>query len=371
VIENGGSFMKNRPMLNIIFFTCLFAILTHHIFSSEDKWVVITSINSPTDAVRRLAMLPDWNVVIVADKKTPTDWYLEGCHFLSVEKQKSLPYKIVDILPWNHYARKNIGYLYAIEHGAKIIYDTDDDNYIDKDIEYFVEGSSFDLSEQKDQCVNPYHFFGQSTVWPRGYPLEKISMPRNKLAHRAQRNSVNAYIQQGLVDKEPDVDAIFRLTRQEDVFFSDAKPLCLRKHSFAPFNSQNTIFHHQAFWGLLLPFSVSFRVSDIWRGYIAQRLLWDVDGHLCFFKSSVIQYRNEHNLLHDFKDEIDLYLRAGELIGFLDQWSFGGCLYERFTDLLGKLIEKKYYQPCEMALLNAWIEDLITIGYQAPKVLSL
>ncbi|PIO68768.1 hypothetical protein TELCIR_09431 [Teladorsagia circumcincta] len=31
-------------------------------------------------------------------------------------------------LPYKSYTRKNIGYLYAIEHGAEWIYDTDDDN---------------------------------------------------------------------------------------------------------------------------------------------------------------------------------------------------------------------------------------------------
>lgn len=337
------------------------------IFSAQDKWVVITSINYPTDALRKLAALPDWNLVVVADKKTPADWCLDNCHFLSVEKQLSLGLKIVDVLPWNHYARKNIGYLYAIQHGAKIIYDTDDDNYIDKDIEYFNEGAHFDLSVQRDLCVNPYPFFGQPTVWPRGYPLEKISMPR-KMAHRTRQETAKAYIQQGLVDKEPDVDAIFRLTRQEEVFFGDAPPLCLQKHSFAPFNSQNTIFYKEAFWGLLLPITVTFRVCDIWRGYITQRLLWDIDGRLCFFKSSVTQYRNEHNLLHDFKDEIDLYLRAGELVNSLDQWKGKGTMYDRFTDLLADLIDKKYYQPQEMALLTAWIEDLIAVGYQAPEI---
>ena len=50
--------------------------------------------------------------------------------FLSLEKQKSLGYRTVEILPFNTYSRKTIaGYLYAIQHGAKIIYETDDDNY--------------------------------------------------------------------------------------------------------------------------------------------------------------------------------------------------------------------------------------------------
>ena len=32
------------------------------------------------------------------------------------------------LIPWNHFGRKNVGFLYAIAHGAHVIYDTDDDN---------------------------------------------------------------------------------------------------------------------------------------------------------------------------------------------------------------------------------------------------
>ena len=48
--------------------------------------------------------------------------------FLDVEKQKQLGYKVHSMLKYKSYTRKNIGYLYAIQHGAKIIYETDDDN---------------------------------------------------------------------------------------------------------------------------------------------------------------------------------------------------------------------------------------------------
>ena len=36
----------------------------------------------------------------------------------------------VDNLPWNSFGRKNVGYLFAISQGAKIIFDFDDDNII-------------------------------------------------------------------------------------------------------------------------------------------------------------------------------------------------------------------------------------------------
>jgi len=39
-----------------------------------DKWIVVTTIRSPTDAVRTLAKQSGWKVVIVGDKKTPKTW---------------------------------------------------------------------------------------------------------------------------------------------------------------------------------------------------------------------------------------------------------------------------------------------------------
>jgi len=41
---------------------------------NADKWVVITTIRSPTDAVRMLADQPGWKMVVVGDRKTPNAW---------------------------------------------------------------------------------------------------------------------------------------------------------------------------------------------------------------------------------------------------------------------------------------------------------
>jgi hypothetical protein len=94
---------------------------------------VITTINYATVDVRQYAqMFPNWRLVIVADRKTPIDWMQKNsvnCVFLSLQEQKTrLKYKTIRLIPYNSYTRKVIGYLYAIEHGAKWIYDTDDDN---------------------------------------------------------------------------------------------------------------------------------------------------------------------------------------------------------------------------------------------------
>ena len=38
-----------------------------------DKFIVITSIFPPTEAIEKFAKLKDWKVVLVGDIKTPSD----------------------------------------------------------------------------------------------------------------------------------------------------------------------------------------------------------------------------------------------------------------------------------------------------------
>ena len=40
----------------------------------HDKWVVLTTINEPTNDVKKLADIEGWRVVVVGDTKTPKDW---------------------------------------------------------------------------------------------------------------------------------------------------------------------------------------------------------------------------------------------------------------------------------------------------------
>lgn len=50
-----------------------------------------------------------------------------------------------------------------------------------------------------------------------------------------------------------------------------------------------TLFDESCFWALLLPTTVHSRVSDIWRSYIAQRLMWDIGRSLVFSSPFVVQ----------------------------------------------------------------------------------
>jgi hypothetical protein len=140
--------------------------------------------------------------------------------------------------------------------------------------------------------------------------------------------TIAPFCRPGLANHDPDVDAIYRLTQPLGVNFSSKVfPAVIPKGTMCPFNSQNTVFLEEALWGLLLPVTTTMRVCDIWRGYWAQRLLWEIGGSLCFIPPTVIQHRNVHTLEHDYLDELDLYKDAGRLVDFLRNWTFAGSSF--------------------------------------------
>ncbi len=357
-----------------MFFVCrLFTILSFTFIINlaqcsqfHDKWIVVTTIQYPTLALKKLASLSDWKLVVIGDKKTPRDWYLDNCIFLDVEAQEHLPYKIISLLPWNHYCRKNIGYLYAIEHGASIIYETDDDNILFNDIVYLPEKTALEQLLTQQSTTNVYALFGQPTVWPRGYPLSKVTTPNN---YHLITQEVMIPIQQGLVNGDPDVDALFRLTHAHETTFDNRKPICLQSGTMCPFNTQNTLFYRSAFWGLLIPITTPFRVCDIWRGYWVQRLLWDMNAALCFISPTAVQYRNQHDLLQDFAGELDLYLKTEKLIASLNEWHSNAQFFDqRMKELMHFLIERDFFKAVEIEFVEAWIEDLQRLNYRMPNL---
>ncbi|GFO05681.1 conserved uncharacterized protein [Plakobranchus ocellatus] len=340
----------------------------------SEKWIVITTLSAPTSDVKFLASLSGWKVVVVADVATPTDWNYPNCVFLDMEQQKKLNYFTTEFIPEKSYARKNIGYLYAIQHGAKIIYETDDDNRPLFGLKRFDYGSTFaGLEFAGRDLFNPYHHFGQSTLWPRGFPLSAIGQASDRL-YRMYQNMKTPSIQQGVVNGDPDMDAIFRLTRKRvdrrlDVHFDSVAPAAaLPAGTFSPFNSQNTLFHEDAFWALLIPTATTMRVCDIWRGYWAQRLLWEIGGTLAFYPPNAYQQRNNHSYLLDAMDELALYTETETLITFLRQWvchprlSFYGCVEALTFDM----VSAKLWSARDLEVTQAWLIDLERVGYREP-----
>lgn len=147
-------------------------------------------------------------------------------------------------------------------------------------------------------------------------------------------------------------------------------PIALEPYTFSPYNTQNTISYYEAFWGLYLPVTTTFRVCDIWRGYWVQRLLWDIGGQLMFGTSTIKQIRNSHSYLKDMIEEEQLYHQSGSFVRFLSSWSStSSTLVERIRELTTAIADAGFWKSDETKIIQAWLDDLHSVGYTFPNII--
>lgn len=320
------------------------------------RFIVITSIFRPTEAIEAFARLPGHHLVVVGDKKTPPGWQFDNCTYLGVEDQMALSPSFANAIPFNHYGRKMLGYVYALQQGADIIIDTDDDNIPYSHWSFPSFEGEFLSSAPALGWINIYHHFSDQPVWPRGLPLRHINDSRHKLQWQEGKKKQQVGIWQGLADEDPDVDAIYRLTSDKPCLFRKQEPVVLEKGTVSPFNSQNTAIRKELFPLLFLPSFVTFRFTDILRGIIAQPVCWQHGYRLGFTEATVIQKRNEHDYFRDFESEVPMYLHTEKSLeavaGAMQAGSVKDNLYHAYEALLKiNVVEQR-----EMTVLDEWLK---------------
>jgi len=322
--------------------------------------IVITSIFPPTDAVRKFARQKDWRLIVVGDRKTPIDWACDSVRYLSPDDQEASDYAISSRLPWNHYARKMMGYLEAMAGGANVIVDTDDDNIPLSDWSFPAFEGVFPVTGQGRGFVNVYRFFSDQNVWPRGFPLSRVLDPESfPDAIPLTRKRITVGVWQGLVDGEPDVDAVFRLTAARPVMFSDREPIVLERGCVSPFNSQNTAICRELFPLLYLPAYVTFRFTDILRGLVAQPIMWQAGFRVGFTRATVVQRRNDHDSMADFESEIPVYLYSEKVADVVSEAVRPRyAVSENLKVAYDALHRSGIVRAEELELLRAWLEDV-------------
>lgn len=323
--------------------------------------IVITSIFPPTEAVNSFSKLEEYQLIVVGDKKTPTDWHCEGTTYLSIEDQQSSKFKLAEVLPYNHYCRKMLGYLHAMELGVSQMVDTDDDN-IPKENWVFPEFEGNFDAIQEEGFVNIYQLYTSAKVWPRGLPLRFINTDF-QLEEKLKKETQKVGVWQGLADEDPDVDAIYRLTNDTPCYFEDRPPVVLSKGALTPFNTQNTVIRKELFPLMYLPTYVTFRFTDILRGLVAQPIMWLYDFHLGFTNATVLQKRNPHDYMKDFISEIPMYEQTEKVIELVSSVisadeSIENNLFNAYQELHAEAI----VEDREMETLEAWLEDLSNLS---------
>jgi hypothetical protein len=319
--------------------------------------IVITTIFKPTEAVNKFAALANNSLIVVGDKKTPEDWQCDNAIFLSVNDLRTSHYDLNAVLPYNHYSRKMLGYLFAIENGAKSIVDTDDDNipkanWLFPDFEGLYQGIEPDKG-----FINIYSLFTHQHIWPRGLPLRLIN---HKEDYKLLENKeVRIGIWQGLADEDPDVDAIYRLTCDKPCYFNEREPLFLSNNTVTPFNTQNTIIRKELYPLLYLPMYVTFRFTDILRGLVAQPIMWLYGYQLGFTNATVVQKRNPHDYYQDFLSELPMYHDSENVVHIVKQSiSADKTIESNLYDAYVALNKNNIVTDKEIIALKAWLKDI-------------
>jgi hypothetical protein len=269
------------------------------------KFIVTTTINSPTIATHKfieIAKRDNWHFVVVGDTKTPHAEYERlDCIYLHPDNQDLKYPKLSEIIGWKTIQRRNIGFVYAYEHGADVVATVDDDNipydnwgtdlYVGKEVEV-------DYYTNKELLVfDPLSVTNQSNLWHRGFPIDLLHL-KNNVEYRGKKK-ITPLIQADLWDGDPDIDAMCRLSFKPIVKFDTTSPFAAAEIS--PFNSQNTFIHrdalkHYAVWPYV------GRMDDIWGGYYAQKMIGD--DKLIYNRASVYQDRNVQDLITNLEKEI-------------------------------------------------------------------
>lgn len=326
--------------------------------------VIITSINKLNRNIQNLSSnskKKNWSFIIIGDKKSPKNFSLKYGKYYNIRDQKKTNINFAKICPLNSYARKNIGYLLAIKNKTEVIIETDDDNYPKKNF-FTTPKLIHKVSEiMNKNWVNIYDLFlkEKKFIWPRGLPLNFVK--KNKIRLTKKKKLQKFYLQQGVCDINPDVDAIYRLINEKiNIKFKNNFFVSLGK-AYSPFNSQNTIWFKEIFPLLYLPVSCSMRATDIIRGLVAMKILQNDNKKALFYGTTVFQKRNEHNLFKDFEDEIPIYLNSKKIVEVLNGLKLkkgNKFYYENLLKCYKNLILHKIIDKKENVYLNSWLKSL-------------
>ena len=354
-------------------------VLEDKIFYSN-KWIVMTALKPPSPFIINLTKeIGEWKIVVVGINETnDIKWNIFNSSnrlvYLSTEIQKHLNYLILRYLKPNTYYRKCLGYLYSIQHGAKEIFEMEEDlvfydksflnNYFDNIYVSFVQ-------REDSLMTNPYPHFGYSDIWPRGFKIDDIGKQSRNQFHFV--NSRNIYLKplifQGLINNFPDIDSIFYLTRIKNKSSfnfqsSNSYPLLYFPNNYIPVNSKNTRFLYNIFPLLIFPISLDENTADIWRGYIMQYFVWKIGGIIIYYSSDCYRAfeQKKLNLIKDKKNYFVLN-KLLELLNSFPDKNYNIDLIELNNEFLNMLCGMKILGKSDIRLYKAFIKDLNNIGY--------
>ena len=386
---NKNKFIESFKFIIIIIlitFSLLFSFNNKNYFYldayniTSDKWIVMTTSNSPTNDIINLEMkINNWKIVVIGNNNTiDSDWDIFKKSikliYLSIKEQKKLGYNILKFLNPGSYCRKNIGYLFAIQHGAKEIYEIDENLKFSSDsfsfINFNVNNSYICYGkENNEKMINPYVHFGETNIWPRGFLYKDVIIDYNKIFYYAHYSKVKLkpMVYQGLINGIPDVDSFFLLTNTKankslNIYFSNKDPLLYLSDNYVPINSKNTKYSYEIFPFLMLPITINESISDILRGYIIERFSYLFKGIIAFHNTNAYNDKlNYSNIIN----EREMLMNSNKILDIIksNKYSNNNSMKLLFK-IINELIKNKFLKNQELKIYKAFLKDLVKVGYK-------
>ena len=324
----------------------------------------------------------DYKIVVIGNNESNDNaWKIfrrsKRLFYLSLKQQNNLKYRILKFLKPNSYFRKSIGYLFAIQNGAKEIYEIDEELEFHSNnfTKYNIKNKYISYVSRKDNLMtNPYLHFGYTNIWPRGFRINDIGRQINNSIYLI--NSTNLYLKplifQGLINFFPDIDSLFSTTmiKIENIYefkISNSDPLLYSPNNYIPINSKNTRYLYEIFPLLIFPISLDENIADIWRGYLMQSFAWIIKGCVIYHISDAFRKSFKKNN-HYFLTEKKIFFNLNKFLALLHLKNFNNKepkmdTLKLLNNYLKILIDNNIFAKIDKKIYSAYLKDLNHIGY--------
>jgi hypothetical protein len=327
----------------------------------------------------------DVALLVVGDRKTPAE-AAEYCRRTAATYGVTVRYLDLDFqrdylrrfpalerhLPFDSFARRNVGDLLAYEEGARVVIRVDDDNA--PLAEDFIGQHAAHGEESRVVLASEDGWFNicrelverdNIPFYPRGYPYSRRWKDgRITRTERRLPTALNA----GLWLGDPDVDAITRLTKPIDAVDyrgTYGRQFVLDRGTWSPIDTQNTSYLRR-----LLPASFVSphvgRYDDIWSGYLLRAIMDHLGDFVSFGRPLLRQDRNPHNLWRDLDAEMNGNLHTDHLVAALREirltkTDYAGCYQELGEKLRDRLTENRAVFLKLIDGMFAWVEAIARV----------
>ena len=239
--------------------------------------------------------------------------------------------------------RKNLGFLFAVDHGAEEVVDLVQGGKLPSP--HPIKGY-FPVTYPTGLLWNPYPtMIGLADIWPEYFPTQLREIKQEVLNEAMERvPAASIGVVQSLTAPNP----------QPETVLSPSSPLlALGLKTFAPLTEGTTLFTKSALWSLFLP---NNETSAVFRGLLVQPLLWRLGLHTAFSLPTSSQEIRDGS--HS-KGDIDV-----RLLQALRQTNLTDCS----TVVICLTLIYSQHHKDSVPQLEAWLFDLDRIGYQAQNL---